>query len=106
LNAERQVWLDFVQYVAAFANQRIAAIDDELQNPEAPQTIPIPLDSQLEALPWKAAASKKCDYVRAAPVDLVEQVRASRGGIAGKDHHFTASSTEPTLFRFERGSNQ
>jgi hypothetical protein len=90
----------------AFANQRIAAIDDELQHLEASQTISsIPLESQLESLPWKEAASKKCDYVRGAPADLIEKVRA-RGGVKGKDHHFTASSTEPTLFRFKRGSIQ
>jgi hypothetical protein len=105
LKAERQVWSDFVQYVGAFANQRIAAIDEELQNP-TPETISMPLESQLEALPWKEAASRKCEYVRDAPVDLVEKVRASKGGIKGKDHHFITSSTEPTLFRFKRGSRR
>jgi hypothetical protein len=106
LKAERQVWSDFVQYVVAFANQRIAAIDDELQNLEVPQMTSIPLESQLEALPWKEAASKKCDYVRGAPADLIEKVRAIKGGINGKDHHFTTSSTEPTLFRFKRAMKQ
>jgi hypothetical protein len=62
------------------------------------------LESQLEALPWIEAASKKCDFVRDAPADLIDQVRAAKGGIKGKDHHFTASSSEPTLFRFKRGS--
>jgi len=64
----------------------------------------MPLESQLEALPWKEAASKKCDYLRGAPADLVEKVRATKGGIVGKGHQFTASKDEPTLFRFVRGS--
>lgn len=66
----------------------------------------VSLESQLESLPWKEAASKKCDYVRGAPVDLVEKIRATKGGINGKGHYFTASSTEATLFRFRRGSNR
>lgn len=62
------------------------------------------LEVDLEGLPWKEAASKKCDYVRDAPTDLVEAVRKSKGGVKGASHHFTASPTEPTLFRFKRGA--
>jgi hypothetical protein len=58
--------------------------------------------AQLEALPWVAARSGKCDYVKDAPLQLVEAVRASKGGVRGDVHHFTASATEPTLFRFAR----
>jgi hypothetical protein len=64
------------------------------------------LEVGLEGLPWKEATSKKCDYVRDAPPDLVEAVRKSKGGVKGASHHFTASSTEPTLFRFMRGPKQ
>ncbi|MDG6990620.1 MAG: hypothetical protein JRM99_04280 [Nitrososphaerota archaeon] len=60
------------------------------------------LEARLEAGPWKEAASKKCDYWRDAPANLVESVRAAKGGIKGENHHFTASMTEPTLFRFAR----
>jgi hypothetical protein len=58
--------------------------------------------SKLEALPWVPARSGKCDYVRDAPLELVEAVRGSKGGVRGDVHHFTASATEPTLFRFAR----
>ena len=61
------------------------------------------LEVELERLVWKEAASKKCDYVRDAPANLVESVRAAKGGVKGQVHHFTASMTEPTLFRFARG---
>ncbi len=62
------------------------------------------LETELERLPWKEAASKKCDYVRDAPANLVESVRTAKGGLKGQVHHFTASTTEPTLFRFKRGT--
>ena len=62
------------------------------------------LEARLEAGPWKEAASRKCDYWRDAPSDLVQAVRQSKGGIKGQTHHFTASTTEPTLFRFKRGT--
>ena len=62
------------------------------------------LEARLEAGPWKEAASKKCDYWRDAPSDLVQAVRTMKGGIKGQSHHFTASMTEPTLFRFKRGA--
>jgi hypothetical protein len=58
--------------------------------------------SKLEALPWVPARSGKCDYVKDAPPQLVEAVRGSKGGVRGDVHHFTASATEPTLFRFAR----
>ena len=64
------------------------------------------LETRLEVGPWKEAASKKCDYWRDAPPDLVDQVRKMKGGVKGKDHHFTASGTEPVLFRFRRGQKQ
>ena len=63
------------------------------------------VETKLEAGAWKEATSKKCDYWRDAPVDLVETVRKSKGGIKGTVHHFTASTTEPTLFRFKRSKN-
>jgi hypothetical protein len=62
------------------------------------------LEAELERLPWKEAASKKCDYVRDAPHELVEKIRAAKGGFKGSEHHFAASGTEPTLFRFRRSS--
>lgn len=62
------------------------------------------LEADLEGLPWKEAASKKCDYVREAPADLVAAVRKSKDGIRGATHHFTAAKDEPTLFRFRRSS--
>ena len=64
------------------------------------------LEARLEAGPWKEAASKKCDYWRGAPSDLVQAVRTMKGGIKGQVHHFTASTTEPTLFRFVRGTKK
>ena len=63
------------------------------------------LEKRLEELAWVEAASKKCDYVRDGPADLIEAVRKSKGGIKGTAHHFTASTTEPTLFRFKRSKN-
>lgn len=60
------------------------------------------LETELERLPWKEAASKKCDYVKDAPSKLVEAVRFTKGGVKGKDHHFTAATDAPTLFRFKR----
>ena len=60
------------------------------------------LIAKLEGLPWVAARSGKCDYVKNAPLELVEAVRATKGGIKGDSYHFTASTTEPTLFRFAR----
>ena len=62
------------------------------------------IETRLEAGPWKEATSKKCDYWRDAPSDLVQAVRSTKGGIKGQSHHFTASTTEPTLFRFKRGA--
>ena len=62
------------------------------------------LEARLEAGPWKEATSKKCDYWRDAPSDLVQAVRSTKGGIKGQGHHFTSSMTEPTLFRFKRGA--
>jgi hypothetical protein len=60
------------------------------------------LISKLEALPWVAAKSGKCDFLRDAPAELVAAIRSSKNGIRGPDRHYTASSTEPTLFRFPR----
>ena len=62
------------------------------------------LEARLETGPWKEATSKKCDYWRDAPSDLVQAVRTMKGGIKGQSHHFTASTAEPTLFRFRRGA--
>jgi hypothetical protein len=60
------------------------------------------LVSKLEVMPWVPARSGKCDYVRDAPAELVAAVRAVKGGVRGSTHHFTASPTELTLFRFAR----
>jgi hypothetical protein len=60
------------------------------------------LESRLKTGPWKQAASKKSDYWRDAPDDLVNAVRSVKGGIKGDEFHYTASLTEPTLFRFKR----
>jgi hypothetical protein len=62
------------------------------------------LEARLESQDWIPAKSGKCDFVRDAPAELVEAVRGARGGVRGTGHHFTASSTEPTLFRFKRSS--
>ena len=64
------------------------------------------IEVELETLPWKEAASKKCDYVRDVPADLVEEVRSTPDGVKGKLHHFTASKTELTLFRFKRSDKK
>jgi hypothetical protein len=58
--------------------------------------------AQLESLSWIPARSGRCDFLRDAPAELVAAVRSSKHGIRGPDHHFTASTTEPTLFRFAR----
>ncbi len=61
------------------------------------------LETILEALSWITAKSGRCDYVRDAPPALVERVRAKgKDGVKGTLHHFTASSSEPTIFRFKR----
>ncbi|HEV2225700.1 MAG TPA: hypothetical protein VGR56_02715 [Nitrososphaerales archaeon] len=70
------------------------------------KTSHIDLEGQLERLKWTPALSGKCDYSREAPAELVEVVRSSRDGVRGTAHHFTASKTEPTLFRFKRNANQ
>jgi hypothetical protein len=57
---------------------------------------------KLEALAWVPARSGKCDYTKSAPPELVAAVRTVKGGIRGDRYHYTASSTEPTLFRFRR----
>jgi hypothetical protein len=62
----------------------------------------VELIAQLEGLPWIPAKSGRCDYTKDAPPQLVEAVRGTRGGVRGDAHHFTASTTEPTLFRFAR----
>ncbi len=62
------------------------------------------VEKRLEGLPWLEAASKKCDFVQNVPADLVENVRAAKGGVKGTTHHFTAPETELTLFRFKRGA--
>lgn len=66
----------------------------------------VDLEAKLEALPWKEASSKKCDYAKDVPGELVEAVRGVKGGVAGKTHHFTAATDGPTLFRFNRGSKK
>lgn len=60
------------------------------------------LEAELEALPWKEAQSKKCDYAKDVSAELVEVVRKMKGGVKGKWHHFTAANDSPTLFRFNR----
>jgi hypothetical protein len=57
---------------------------------------------KLEALAWVPARSGKCDYTKSAPPELVEAVRGTRGGVRGSSYHYSASMTEPTLFRFPR----
>jgi len=64
------------------------------------------LEARLSVLPWKLAASGKCDYVRDAPVKLIEAVRAQKGGVRRSEYHYTVSNEEPTLFRFKRGTKQ
>ena len=69
-----------------------------------PHSGPVDLETKLEALPWKQATSGKCDYAREVPAELVTAVRSTKGGVKGNEHHFTASATEPTLFRYKRGA--
>jgi hypothetical protein len=53
------------------------------------------MDSREE---WQVRLREECaDY-------LVEKVRAMKGGVKGRTHHFTLHKDEPTLFRFERSS--
>jgi len=61
-----------------------------------------PLEADLEALDWKRATSGKCDYVRNAPLGLVQRVRDRRGGVRGTKHRYTAHATDDVLFRHER----
>lgn len=60
------------------------------------------LEKKLEGGAWREAASKKCDYWKDAPADLVAAVRKEKGGVKGNTHHFTAAADGPTLFRFGR----
>lgn len=76
--------------------KQLRELRNEDQSPE--------LEAKLEAGSWIEAASGKCDYWREAPADLVRAVRGTKGGIKGKDHHFTAASDSLTLFRFRRSS--
>ena len=104
LKAERQFLLDLTQQSVGLTNQRIAQLDEEIQSLETPAapTIATALESELEALPWKAAQSGKCDYSKNVPLGLVQRVRSVKGGFVGRDHHFTAHKTDQTLFRFSR----
>jgi uncharacterized small protein (DUF1192 family) len=106
LKAERLFLADFLQHTVALLNQRIAALDEEITKSShaAKPNASAEFEMRLEAGPWKEAASRRCDYWRDAPADLVEKVRAAKGGLKGVTHHFTASTTEPTLFRFRRRS--
>lgn len=61
------------------------------------------LEASLEGLTWVQASSKKCDFVKDPPADLIAAVRASKDGVKGARHHFTAHATDPVLFRFGRG---
>jgi hypothetical protein len=85
--------------VAEFVQRRMKDLEDIAKTEPAPAT---DLEARLEALPWTEAASKKCFYAKNVPAELVESVRRSKGGVKGARYHFTASATEPTLFRFAR----
>ena len=89
-----------------FIDKLLAEIDEASEREKAHAARDAELEKELEAGPWKEAASKKCFYWRDAPDGLVQKVRAAKGGIKGQTHHFTASSTEPTIFRFKRSEKK
>jgi hypothetical protein len=87
----------YLEAQAEALRKRAAELRELLQDERDTELI-----ARLDGLPWVAARSGRCDYVRDAPTELVEAVRAVKGGVRGSAHHFTASATEPTLFRFAR----
>jgi hypothetical protein len=85
--------------VSEFVQRRMKDLEDVAKTEPAPAP---DFEAKLEGLPWTEAASKKCFYAKNVPAELVESVRRSKGGVKGARYHFTASATEPTLFRFAR----
>lgn len=83
------------------ASSRVGELREALAAAKSLEPAAHTLEARLEVLPWNEAASGKCDYVRNAPGDLVEAVRASKY-VNGASHNFTASPTEASLFRFKR----
>lgn len=106
IQASVAAWEEVEQYVSGRAKDARGALDAALLVQSAAQESDraAQLESQLEGLAWVEAASKKCDFVRNAPSELVGAVRSIKGGVKGERHHFTASNGEPTLFRFKRSS--
>ena len=75
-------------------------VSSSLQVQQKPlPTVPT-VEDRLEGLSWKQARSGKCDYAKDAPDDLVTAVRAAKGGLKHGANHYTASTTDTTLFRF------
>jgi hypothetical protein len=72
----------------------------------APQPQTPTVEQRLEALSWKEAASRKCDFVKDPPADLLAAVRGAKEGIKGQAHHFTAHATDAVLFRYKRGDKK
>ena len=104
LKAERQNWTNLVQHVASFANQRIAAIDEELG-----KLAPIagPLESQLESLEWEGPSSNGWWWVKKAEVPLAiekETEKWGKGGFKGAKWHYFVASKDGNLLKKERGS--
>jgi hypothetical protein len=85
-------------------SKRISDLDSALNAPE-PKPIQS-MEEHLEALQGFATAkSGKCDFLKNGPYDLVAAVRSSKDGVRTAKYHFSASATEPTLFRFRRNSS-
>lgn len=104
--ALRDAWGEVKEHV----DQRVRQLEDAVRLAETAAHLKAggdtPAEVRLEAGSWKGAASRKCEYWRNAPPPLVEIVRSVKGGVKGSAYTFTASRTEPTLFRFRRSAPQ
>jgi hypothetical protein len=89
----------------AYANQRIAAIDEEIGRLEVP-AVAGPLESQLESLKWEGP-SKGWWWIKKADTPLAIAKQAEKWGKDGfraaKWHYFVASK-DGNLLKKERGS--
>lgn len=92
---EREIRLQII----AENQKRIADLGSVL---DAKPLSHLSVEDQLEALPWTAAKSGKCDFAKNCPGELMQAVRADKEGFKGARHHFTAANNEATLFRFPR----
>ncbi|MDG6961589.1 MAG: hypothetical protein JRM89_03995 [Nitrososphaerota archaeon] len=73
----------------------------EKDRPPAPKSNASDMENKLEALDWKAASSRKCDFVRDPPKEVLDAIDP-KDGFKGSRHHFTKAKDGSAIFRFKR----